>query len=31
MRKDMSKVVIERPRYRHSNPSKKTKLRIKHY
>jgi hypothetical protein len=31
MREDMSKVVIERPRYGHSLPSAKTKLRIKHY
>ncbi len=31
MRKDMSKVVIERPRYGHSDPSKKTKLRIKRH
>lgn len=31
MRSDMSKVVIERPRYGHSDPSKKTKLRIRNY
>lgn len=31
MRSDMSKVVIERPRYGHSDPSKKTKLRIKRH
>lgn len=31
MREDMSKVVIERPRYGHSLPSRKTALRIKRY
>lgn len=31
MRSDMSKVVIERPRFGHSDPSKKTKLRIKRH
>lgn len=31
MRSDMSKVVIERPRCGHSDPSKKTKLRIKRH
>lgn len=31
MREDMAKVVIERPRYGHSDPSKKTALRLRHY
>lgn len=31
MRKDMSKVVIERPRYGHGDPSRKTRLRINRY
>jgi len=31
MRKDMSKVVIERPRSGHSLPGYKTRLRIRHY
>lgn len=31
MRSDMSKVVIERPRYNHKDPSKKTGLRIHRY
>jgi hypothetical protein len=31
MREDMSKVVIERPRWGHSLPSGKTRLRIRHY
>ncbi|HMV86580.1 MAG TPA: hypothetical protein PLD20_01235 [Blastocatellia bacterium] len=31
MRKDMSKVVVERPRYGHKDLSKKTKLRINRY
>jgi hypothetical protein len=31
MREDMSKVVIERPRWGHSLPSSKTRLRIRHY
>lgn len=31
MRKDMSKVVIERPRHGHSLPSRRTSLRIRHY
>jgi len=31
MREDMSKVVVERPRWGHSLPSSKTRLRIRHY
>ena len=31
MRRDMSKVVTERPRYGHANPSKKTALRIRRF
>ncbi|HZS03851.1 MAG TPA: hypothetical protein VFD58_03180 [Blastocatellia bacterium] len=31
MREDMSKVVIERPRHNHSDPSRKTGLRIRSY
>lgn len=31
MRSDMSKVVTERPRYGHANPSKKTALHVRRY
>lgn len=31
MRRDMAKVVTEKPRYGHANPSKKTALRVRRY